>query len=188
VSIISRIGAPFPARWDFERALSSVERFHRTLRQEFLTGRVVEDLPSAQSELERWVGSYKTARPHSALNMATPASRFIPTHGGRPADASALVGERAGDGWISRKITTNGVISGVVKVPPGGDALPTASCAIGDVVTGGGYARGNSGLLEVQASEPTSGGDGWAVAFASKETGTTIHEGIAFAVCADMTP
>ena len=88
-----------------------IERFHRTLRQEFLTGRVFEDLPSAQSELEHWVGSYNTDRPHSALNMAPPASRFTLTDRGRPADDSALVGERAGEGWISRKITTNGVIS-----------------------------------------------------------------------------
>jgi Integrase core domain len=64
------------------------ERFHRTLRSEFLTGRVFEDLSSAQSELDRWVGTYNTDRPHSALSMATPASptrrlaifgsRFVP--------------------------------------------------------------------------------------------------------------
>ena len=88
-----------------------IERFHRTLRQEFLTGRVFEDLDCAQDELDRWVGSYNTERPHSALDMATPASRFITAEPGRPADASALLGERAGDDWISRKITTNGVIS-----------------------------------------------------------------------------
>ena len=42
--------------------------------------------------------------------MATPASRFSPASS-RPADASALVGERTGEGWISRKVTTNGIIS-----------------------------------------------------------------------------
>jgi Transposase and inactivated derivatives len=87
-----------------------IERFHRTLRSEFLTGRVFTDLASAQSELDRWVATYNTDRPHSALNMATPSSRFTLTGRGRPADASALVGERAGEGWISRKIATNGVI------------------------------------------------------------------------------
>ncbi len=35
-----------------------IERFHRTLRSEFLTGRIFADLPSAQSELDAWVGSY----------------------------------------------------------------------------------------------------------------------------------
>ena len=28
-----------------------------------------------------------------------------------PADASALVGERTGEGWISRRVTANGIIS-----------------------------------------------------------------------------
>jgi hypothetical protein len=88
-----------------------IERFHRTLRQEFLTGRIFEDLASAQSELDAWVRSYNTERPHSALEMATPASRFTAASDDRPADASALLSERDGDDWISRKITTNGVIS-----------------------------------------------------------------------------
>lgn len=88
-----------------------IERFHRTLRQEFLTGRIFGDLASAQAELNAWIASYNTERPHSALDMATPASRFIAAPDGRPADASALLLERAGDDWISRKITTNGVIS-----------------------------------------------------------------------------
>jgi transposase InsO family protein len=88
-----------------------IERFHRTLRQEFLTGRVFADLGAAQAELDRWVASYNTERPHSALAMATPASRFAVADRGRPADASALLGERSGEGWISRRVAMNGVIS-----------------------------------------------------------------------------
>jgi hypothetical protein len=42
--------------------------------------------------------------------MATPASRFIAAPG-RPADASALLGERTGEDWISRRVAPNGVIS-----------------------------------------------------------------------------
>jgi hypothetical protein len=72
---------------------------------------VFEDLASAQAELDRWVVSYNTERPHSALHMATPASRFVVSDPGRPADASALVPERSGDGWVSRRIAANGVIS-----------------------------------------------------------------------------
>ena len=34
-----------------------IERFHRTMRQEFLTGRVFDDLPTAQHELDAWVAS-----------------------------------------------------------------------------------------------------------------------------------
>lgn len=88
-----------------------IERFHRTLRSEFLTGRVFEDLASAQAELDRWVESFNTERPHSALGMATPVSRFTAAEPGRPADVDAVLGERSGDDWISRTITTNGIIS-----------------------------------------------------------------------------
>ena len=43
--------------------------------------------------------------------MATPAARFRTDHkpGQRPPDATAL--ERTGDAWVTRKVTTNGVIS-----------------------------------------------------------------------------
>jgi len=88
-----------------------IERFHRTMRQEFLTGRVFDDLGAAQDELDAWVASYNTQRPHSALEMATPADRFTVTDPGRPVETSALSEERSGEDWISRRITTNGVIS-----------------------------------------------------------------------------
>ena len=88
-----------------------IERFHRTMRQEFLTGRVFDDLAAAQDELDAWVASYNTQRPHSALDMATPADRFTVTDPGRPVETSALSDERSGEDWISRRITTNGVIS-----------------------------------------------------------------------------
>src|SRR5438093_1019568 len=88
-----------------------IERFHRTLRQEFLTGRIFEDLPAAQAQLDAWVVSYNTHRPHSALSMATPTTRFIPQDAGRPADASALLEERTGEGWISRRVAANGIVS-----------------------------------------------------------------------------
>jgi hypothetical protein len=42
--------------------------------------------------------------------MHTPASRFTPATG-RVADTSAVSPERSGAGWISRKVTTNGIIS-----------------------------------------------------------------------------
>ncbi len=87
-----------------------IERFHRNLRQEFLLGRVFADLVSAQAALDRWIDSYNTDRPHSALSMATPVSRFT-ADPGRPADVSALVPERSGDGWISRQVASNGVVS-----------------------------------------------------------------------------
>ena len=53
-----------------------IERFHRTLRTEFLAGRVFADMASAQAELDAWVADYNANRPHQSLKMATPASMF----------------------------------------------------------------------------------------------------------------
>jgi len=72
---------------------------------------VFGDLASAQADLDTLVGSYNIERPHSALDMATPASRFTSSVFARPADASSLLGERDGDDWISRTVAVNGVIS-----------------------------------------------------------------------------
>jgi transposase InsO family protein len=88
-----------------------IERFHRTLRQEFLQARTFPDLAAAQAELDAWVASYNEQRPHSSLDMATPASRFHPVEQDRPADVSALGGPRSGPHWVSRKVAANGIIS-----------------------------------------------------------------------------
>jgi transposase InsO family protein len=87
-----------------------IERFHRTLRAEFLTGRSFGDLQAAQAELDGWVQSYNTERPHQALGMATPASRFVAIPGREP-DISAIGTDRSGPGWISRKVAVTGIIS-----------------------------------------------------------------------------
>ena len=56
-----------------------VERWHRTLRRELLdVAGPFADLPSAQAAITAWVHAYNHARPHQALDMATPASLFRP--------------------------------------------------------------------------------------------------------------
>ncbi|HJT95174.1 MAG TPA: IS481 family transposase [Mycobacterium sp.] len=89
-----------------------IERFHRTLRVEFLTGRVFDSLRAAQAELDAWVQDYNCARPHQSLKMATPAQRFEqrdPTP--QPVlDARAISDDRSGDDWVSRNVSRNGVI------------------------------------------------------------------------------
>jgi len=91
-----------------------IERFHRTLRAEFDTRRVFRSLRTAQQALDEWVACYNTRRPHQALDMATPASRFRPdgeaAPARRPADTSALVPDRSGEGWVSRTVGGNGVV------------------------------------------------------------------------------
>jgi len=53
-----------------------IERFHKTLRAELLTGRRFDSLAQAQRVLDAWVDDYNTQRPHQAIAMAVPARRF----------------------------------------------------------------------------------------------------------------
>lgn len=110
-----------------------IERFHRTLRAEFDTRRTFPSLRAAQGALDEWVGYYNTARPHQALEDATPAERFGRPDGradtiDQPAGLAAnAVGGRGGgegrrepvppassgrdgDGWVSRKVGRNGIV------------------------------------------------------------------------------
>jgi transposase InsO family protein len=53
-----------------------VERFHKTIRNEFLTGRVFGSIEEAQEELDGWVVQYNTMRPHQGIGMVPPIRRF----------------------------------------------------------------------------------------------------------------
>lgn len=53
-----------------------VERWHRTLRQEFLTGLVFESVADAQAQLDAWVEHYNHERPHQGIGMVPPFERF----------------------------------------------------------------------------------------------------------------
>lgn len=53
-----------------------VERWHKTLRREFLNGRVFDSVEHAQAELDAWVHHYNHERPHQSLGMRPPIDRF----------------------------------------------------------------------------------------------------------------
>jgi len=53
-----------------------VERWHKTLRREFLDGKVFADLDDAQAQIDRWVWTYNHDRPHQGIGMVTPFERF----------------------------------------------------------------------------------------------------------------
>ncbi|MDQ3643401.1 MAG: IS481 family transposase, partial [Actinomycetota bacterium] len=53
-----------------------VERFHKTLRREFLDGKTFSSIDDAQAQLDAWVHSYNFERPHQSLGMAVPWDRF----------------------------------------------------------------------------------------------------------------
>ncbi len=89
-----------------------IERFHQSLRREFLAERSFPSIDQAQDELDAWVTDYNTARPHQALEMATPAERFrlapVSTDGvSIPVDAAE---DHAGQ-WVLRRVGSNGVVS-----------------------------------------------------------------------------
>ncbi len=52
------------------------ERFHRTLKAEVLDGKVFTNLSRAQHAFDAWREVYNTIRPHQALDMATPSTRY----------------------------------------------------------------------------------------------------------------
>lgn len=60
------------------------ERFHRTLKAELLTRTELRDLRQAQAEFDRWRGTYNHQRPHEALGLRVPASRYEPSRRSYP--------------------------------------------------------------------------------------------------------
>jgi len=55
------------------------ERFHRSLKAEVFTARPLDNLEQAQTACDRWRGIYNHERPHQALDMQVPASRYQPS-------------------------------------------------------------------------------------------------------------
>jgi transposase InsO family protein len=55
------------------------ERFHRTLKAEALSGPPFADLAQAARHLQSWRTIYNTQRPHQALDLATPITRYAPS-------------------------------------------------------------------------------------------------------------
>ena len=61
------------------QTLGKDERFHRTLWAEVSQYCVGLNLEACQERFEGWRGMYNLERPHEALEMATPASRYTPS-------------------------------------------------------------------------------------------------------------
>lgn len=55
------------------------ERFHRTLKADVLQGRLFPDLEQVQCCFDQWRQVYNQERPHEAIGMATPVSRYQPS-------------------------------------------------------------------------------------------------------------
>jgi transposase InsO family protein len=86
-----------------------IERFHRTLRDEFLAGVELTSLGHAQAALDAWVDEYNKVRPHQAIGLLTPAERFA-----QRIEAPAVDLEEPRDDTpttVTRKVARNGIIS-----------------------------------------------------------------------------
>jgi len=53
-----------------------VERWHKTLRREFLDGKVFDSIADAQAQLDVWVAHYNHVRPHQSIGGLAPIERF----------------------------------------------------------------------------------------------------------------
>ena len=89
-----------------------IERFHQSLRKEFLADQRFVSLEQAQAALDAWIVDYNTVRPHQALEMAVPAERF----GLRPlapggASVPVETSEAHAGQWVLRRVASNGVVS-----------------------------------------------------------------------------
>lgn len=77
------------------------ERFHRTLRAEVFSMAALHGLGEAQTAFDRWRAVYNRERPHEALAMATPASRYRPSPRAFPERLPEPVYD---DGEVLRKV------------------------------------------------------------------------------------
>jgi hypothetical protein len=53
-----------------------VERFHKTLKKDFLRGKVFETIEEAQAAIDGWVREYNHDRPHQSVGDRPPIDRF----------------------------------------------------------------------------------------------------------------
>jgi len=84
------------------------ERFHRTMNAELISNRYFKDLIHFQSLADPWRDQYNHIRPHEALDMQTPATRYQPSRRSMPAalptieyDQTDQVRKVDACGWIS---------------------------------------------------------------------------------------
>jgi transposase InsO family protein len=93
------------------------ERFHRSLKAEVLSGPPFADLDAAESAFDRWRNVYNSQRPHEALELAVPASRYQPS----PRDyVETIAPFEYAPGDIVRRVQQGGHVSllgRAIKVP-----------------------------------------------------------------------
>jgi transposase InsO family protein len=89
-----------------------IERWHKTLRAEFLTGKTFDSIADAQSQLDSWVGHYNHERPHQSIGRVPPIERFrlAPPRPG-PTDVDEPEPADIGTPVTTRRVSAKGTIS-----------------------------------------------------------------------------
>jgi len=103
------------------------ERFHRTLQAEVVGNRVFTDLGDCQRRFDHWREVYNCERPHEALAMATPATRY---HLSPRAYPEQLPGIEYDSSDQVRKVQTNGEIYFLGQTFPIGKAFRSHRVAL----------------------------------------------------------
>ena len=114
------------------------ERFNRTLQAEVLTGRAFRDIAHCQAHFDRWRPLYNLERPHEALGMLPPVSRYRPSPVQYP---ETLPPVEYAPGDIVRKVYTNSTIAFKGKIFRIGNAFRGQPVALRQ--------SGEDGLLDV---------------------------------------
>jgi transposase InsO family protein len=89
-----------------------VERWHKTLRREFLDGKVFASIEDAQAQLDVWVRHYNFERPHQSLGGVAPIERFqlaAPRPG--PAEPAEAESSDGANPVTTRRVSAKGTIS-----------------------------------------------------------------------------
>jgi hypothetical protein len=98
-----------------------IERFHKSLRAELLDHvSPFESLEAAQAAIDGWVHAYNHQRPHQALDMAVPASRFRPNG---PAREVAVPAPTAQDEQVALPWADEGIVAPPPLPVPHGAAV-----------------------------------------------------------------
>ena len=114
------------------------ERFHRTIAAEVLQGRNFTDLPHCQKAFDHWRDIYNLERPHEALDLLTPASKYEVSDRPFPETLPDL---EYGPGDLVRRVHEKGRISVFGRIFKIGKAFrgmkvalrPTATDGVWDV-------------------------------------------------------
>lgn len=89
-----------------------VERWHKTLRRDFLNGKVFDSLEDAQTQLDAWVHEYNHQRPHQSCGGVPPIERFRLAVRAAPDEVEKPIEQAPAKGPVARRtVNQSGTIS-----------------------------------------------------------------------------